>query len=124
MTVSPQLEKRLIDLGFVVLGGVVVWYITAKIGNKIDTVTKQATQPAAELISDLMAGFNGWEAVQLQPLLIRDSYLNPDYTLTPEASATLWKIEQYQPLMLQIFGHQGGVMAAKYRPLINQPIGK
>jgi len=126
MTVSPQLDKRLVDLGFVILGGVAVWYITAKLGgqvvNKINTVAAEATQPIGELISDLTARYNGWSPVELQPLMIRDFYLNDDYTLTADASATLWKIEQYYPLMLEMFGYQGGVMAEKYRPLINKPI--
>lgn len=122
MTVSPQLEKRLIDLGFVVVGGLTVWYLTQKIGTHLQKAASKATQPVGELLSDLTAGLNGWEAVELSPLMIRDSYLNDDYTLTPEASATLWKIDQYYPLMLKIFGYQGGTMNAKYHPLINVPI--
>lgn len=120
MTVSQQLNRRFVDLSFVVLGGVAVWYITQKLNN----VAAEATKAPAELISDLTAFFNGWEAVELQPLLIRDVYLNNDYTLTNEASATLWSIEQYQPLLGEIFGNQGGAMKDKYKPLINQPIGK
>ncbi len=126
---SPQLEKRLIDLGFVILGGVAVWYVTRNIGksigdgvSKVDGFFEKATKQDGELISYLTAKYNGWSPVELQPLMIRDFYLNDDYTLTPEASETLWKIEQYYPVMLEIFGHQGGVMAEKYRPLINQPI--
>ncbi|ELC0658521.1 hypothetical protein SD340_001118 [Vibrio fluvialis] len=122
MTVSPQLEKRLIDLGFVVLGGVAVWFLTQKLARQLDQVTAQATKPVGELMSDLTALYNGWSPVELQPLMIRDFYLNPDYTLTANASQTLWNIDQYYPLMQEIFGHPGGVMAEKYRPLINQPI--
>lgn len=117
-----HLDKRLVDLGFVVLGGVAVWYITQNLGRKLDTVTKAATQPAGQLISDLTAMYNGWSPVELAPLMIRDFYLNPDYSLTPDAAETLWKIDQYYPLMVEIFGHPGGVMAEKYRPLINKPI--
>lgn len=122
MMVSPQLEKRLIDLGFVILGGVTVWYLTQNLGKQLQKVTDTATKPVGELLSDLTAKYNGWSAVELQPLMIRDFYLNPDYSLTPDASSTLWKIEQYRPLMVEMFGHPGGVMAEKYRPLINLPI--
>lgn len=120
MTVLKHLDKRFVDLSFVVLGGVAVWFITQKLNN----IAHEATKAPAELISDLTAYFNGWEAVELQPLLIRDVYLNHDYTLTPEASATLWSIEQYQPLLVEIFGTPSGTMKDKYKPLINQPIGK
>lgn len=129
MMVSPQLEKRLIDLGFVVLGGVAVWFVTQRLGksigdkvDKVDDFFAAVTEQDGKLISYLAAKYNGWSPVELQPLMIRDSYLNPDYTLTPEADETLWKIEQYRPLMLEIFGYPGGVMAEKYRSLINKPI--
>ncbi|NOI13811.1 hypothetical protein F0252_07300 [Vibrio hepatarius] len=129
MMVSPQLEKRLIDLGFVILGGVAVWYVTRNLGKsigeqvgKVDDFFSTVTKHDGELISYLVAKYNGWSPVELQPLMIRDFYLNPDYSLTPDASSTLWKIEQYRPLMVEMFGHPGGVMAEKYRPLINLPI--
>ncbi|MCG9576414.1 hypothetical protein L1D14_09200 [Vibrio tubiashii] len=122
MTVSPQLEKRLIDLSFVVLGGVTVWYLTQNLGKQLQNVTNTATKPVGELISDLTAKYNGWSAVELQPLMIRDFYLNPDFTLTANAKDTLWNIEQYRPLMVEIFGTPDGTMSEKYRPLINKPI--
>jgi len=124
MTVLQQLDKRLVDLGFVVLGGVVVWAITQKMAGKVEKVAQAATQPVGELISDLAARYNGWSPVELQPLMIRDFYLTHDHRLTPEAEETLWKIDQYRPLMLEIFGYPQGVMAEKYRPLINQPISE
>lgn len=122
MTVSQQLDKRLVDLSFVVLGGVAVWYITQNWMNDFNKSTNQATESTGELLSDLTALYNGWSPVELSPLMIRDFYLTPDYTLTPDADATLWSIEQYRPLMAEIFGQPGGVMAEKYRPLINKPI--
>ncbi|MCZ8485388.1 hypothetical protein O9993_05125 [Vibrio lentus] len=71
MTVSPQLEKRLIDLGFVVVGGLTVWYLTQKIGIHLQkTASKKDTQPVGELLSDLTAGLNGWEAVELPPRFV------------------------------------------------------
>ncbi|MDC5840185.1 hypothetical protein OPW33_24255 [Vibrio europaeus] len=129
MTVSPQLEKRLIDLGFVILGGVAVWYVTRNLGKsigesvgKVDNFFEKVTKQDAELISFLTAKYNGWSAVELQPLMIRDFYLNPDFTLTANAKDTLWNIEQYRPLMVEIFGTPDGAMSEKYRPLINKPI--
>ncbi len=122
MTVSQQLDKRLVDVGFLVLAGVTVWFLTRNMANKLDQATEEATKPVGDLLSDLTAMYNGWSPVELQPLMIRDFYLNSDYTLTDEASNTLWKIDQYNPLMVEMFGYPGGVMAEKYRPLINQPI--
>lgn len=129
MTVSPQLEKRLIDLGFVILGGVAVWFVTRNLGKsigeqvgKVDDFFAAVTKQDGELISYLAAKYNGWSPVELQPLMIRDFYLNSDYTLTANAKDTLWNIEQYRPLMVEIFGTPDGAMSEQYRSLINKPI--
>ncbi|MFW7525315.1 hypothetical protein ACODM8_14430 [Vibrio ostreicida] len=122
MTVLQQLDKRMIDFGLVVLVGVSVWFTAQSLAKHLDKTTKTMTQPAGELISDLVAMYNGWSAVEIQPLMIRDFYLTPDYKLTPSADQTLWGIEQYRPLMVAMFGFPGGTMAEKYRSLINQPI--
>lgn len=129
MMVLPQLEKRLVDLGFVILGGVAVWYVTRNLGqsigdkvDKVDNFFEKVTKQDGELISYLAAKYNGWSPVELQPLMIRDFYLTPDYTLTNDAKDVLWNIEQYRPLLVEIFGTPDGAMSEKYRTLINQPI--
>ncbi|WP_406733441.1 hypothetical protein RJD39_04735 [Vibrio scophthalmi] len=128
MTVLNQLENRVIDLGFVVLGGVIVWYLTSNLRGAISTgindSVQHITDPLGELWAELEAKNNGWFPVELQPLEIRDHYLNADFTLTEEAAAVLWNAEQWRPMMLEIFGAPGLPMKEKYRPLINQRIEK
>lgn len=122
MQVSQPLNARLVDLGFVVLGGVIIWMLTQTIGSKIDTVTKQATKGAGQALSDFFAAFNGWEPVTLKPLMIRDFYLTADKRLTPDAEKTLWKIDQYRPMLIELFGVQGGALKPQYHDLTNVEI--
>lgn len=124
MQALPQLNARLVDLGFVVLGGVLVYLATRQISQKLDNAANAATKGAGQALSDLMAKFNGWEPVTLQPLLVRDSYLTDDYRLTPEADYTLWKIEDYQPYLAELFGVRGEPLKPEYRALINVEITK
>lgn len=118
MTVSQGLNARLIDLGFVVLGGVAVWLATQYLAGKAD----KALQPIGSLMSDITAGLNGWEAVELAPLLIRESYLTFDYRLNDDAEAVLWGVPQYHPYLVRLFGERGAPMKPKYHQLIGVPI--
>ncbi|MDF2185465.1 hypothetical protein O1O06_11895 [Grimontia hollisae] len=126
MPLSPALNRRLVDLGFVVLGGVAVWFVTRQLARKVadsvnDTV-RDATAPAGSLLADITQWYHGSFDVELRPLMIRDFYLTDDYRLTPLAEETLWNWEPWHPALKQLFGGRGGVMLAKYRPLINQEI--
>ncbi|MBF4232437.1 hypothetical protein, partial [Vibrio anguillarum] len=112
----------LVDLGFVVLGGVIIWMLTQTISSKIDTVTKQATKGAGQALSDFFAAYHGWEPVTLKPLMIRDFYLTADKRLTPDAEKTLWKIDQYRPMLIELFGVQGGALKPQYHDLTNVEI--
>lgn len=118
MMVSQGLNARLIDLGFVVLGGVAVWLATQYLASKADKVL----QPVGSLMSDITAGLNGWEAVELSPLLIQQSYLTSDYRLNDDAESVLWGVEQYQPYLVRLFGERGAPLKSKYYPLIGVPI--
>lgn len=89
-----------------------------------DTAAQKATEGAGQALSDLTAALNGWSPVELVPLMIRDFYLNDDYTLTADARETLWKISDYQPLLIEIFGNRYAPMKAQYRSLINVEITK
>ncbi|NAW57757.1 MULTISPECIES: hypothetical protein [unclassified Vibrio] len=122
MKVSPQLERRLVDMAVLIMAGVGVWYVTRQAAIKLDKAAQQATEPVGKLISDLLAKFNGWEPVTLQPLLIRDFYLTSDHRLTPQAQQTLWSVDDYKPLLVELFTSQGGQLKEKYRPLINVEI--
>ncbi|NGZ66316.1 hypothetical protein G6Z92_04855 [Vibrio aestuarianus subsp. cardii] len=122
MQVSQPLNARLVDLGFVVIGGVIIWMITQSIAGKIDTATKQATKGAGQALSDFFAAYNGWEPITLKPLMIRDFYLTADKKLTPDAESTLWKISEYRPLLFELFGYQGGALKPQYYDLTNVEI--
>ncbi|ELL4666612.1 hypothetical protein Q5V23_000388 [Vibrio fluvialis] len=122
MQASPQLNARLFDLGLMVLAGVIVWQITNSMASKLNDVTKRATEDAGQVLSDFMARFNGWEPVMLQPLMIRDFYLTPEKKLTPDAEATLWKIDEYRPYLIELFGTKGGALKPQYYGLINVEI--
>ncbi|AIU66860.1 hypothetical protein ABF162_07445 [Vibrio coralliilyticus] len=124
MQASPQLNRRLVDLGFVVLGGVLVWLATRQIAKSFDNAANKATAGAGQALSDLFAKFNGWEPVTLQPLMIRDFYLTSDKRLTQQAESTLWKIDDYKPLLSELFGTQGGQLKPQYQSLINVEITK
>ncbi len=81
-----------------------------------------ATKGDAEVLSYFFARFNGWEPVQLKPLLIRDFYLTEDMKLTPDAEQTLWKIDEYRPFLVELFGTKGGALKPQYYGLINVEI--
>ncbi|WP_406733483.1 hypothetical protein RJD39_04875 [Vibrio scophthalmi] len=125
MTVlEQQLSKRAVDLSVFILAGVTVWYVTRQLTTQLEKNVTVVTDPLGELWSEISAKNNGWFPVELQPLEIRDHYLNADYTLTPEAERVLWSSDQWQPMMIEIFGAPGGVMKEKYRPLLNQRLEK
>lgn len=122
MQVSQPLNGRLVDLGLVVIVATLVWLGSKSLVSKIDTVTKQATKGAGQALSDFFAAYHGWEPVTLKPLMIRDFYLTADKRLTPDAEKTLWKIDQYRPMLIELFGVQGGALKPKYHDLTNVEI--
>ncbi|WP_425628544.1 hypothetical protein [Vibrio neptunius] len=124
MQALPRLNSRKLDLGFVVIVGTLVYLGIRHLSQTLDTTTKAMTKPAGEALSNLFAKFNGWEPVTLQPLMIRDFYLTSDMRLTPQAEATLWKIDDYKPLLSELFGMQGGQLKPQYKSLINVEITK
>lgn len=121
---EQQLSKRFVDLSVFILAGVTVWYLTRQLTTDLGEKVTVVTDPLGELWAEIDGRFNGWEPVELQPLEIRDHYLNPDYTLTDEAERVLWNADQWRPMMVEIFGAPGGVMKEKYRPLLNQRLEK
>lgn len=124
MQALPQLNTRWVELGLITLGVVFAWKMTNRAVSAVDNAVNEATKPVANVLSDFMARFNGWEPVELTPLRIRPFYLNDDMTLTADAEKTLWKIEQYYPFMLELFGGRGQPLKAKYYDLIDIPLTK
>lgn len=124
MQALPQLKlnSRMMDLGLTVIVGVIIWQGLTAITRKLDDATKRATEDAGQALSDFMARFNGWEPVTLQPLMIRDFYLTSEKKLTPDAEATLWKIDEYRPYLIELFGTKGGALKPQYYGLINVEI--
>ncbi|EKF9475848.1 hypothetical protein O1C08_001358 [Vibrio cholerae] len=88
----------------------------------VDKWAAAATADAGTALSNFFARFNGWEPVQLKPLLIRDFYLTEDMKLTPDAEQTLWKIDEYRPFLVELFGTKGGALKPQYYGLINVEI--
>lgn len=97
------------------------WKIRAAV-EAVDKWSEEATADAGTALSDFLATFNGWEPVQLKPLLIRDFYLTDDMKLTPDAEQTLWKIDEYRPFLVELFGTKGGALKPQYYGLINVEI--
>jgi hypothetical protein len=114
------------QLNIIVLGSVALIALAAfgRAYRSVDEYVEEITQPAGQALSDLFAKFNGWEPVTLQPLLIRDFYLTSDYRLTPDAQKTLWKIDEYKPLLVELFGSPEGQLKPQYHKLINVEITK
>lgn len=107
----------------VVFGSVLaVYLLRVRLSDALNDYARENTQTAGQALSDFMAKFNGWEPVELAPLMIRDFYLTGDKRLTPQAEQTLWAITDYQPYLKELFGKQGGQLKPKYEPLINVAI--
>lgn len=124
MQALPQLNSRKVDVGVVVIVGILVYLGIRQVSQTLDRTTKAMTKPAGEALSDLFARLNGWEPVTLQPLMIRDFYLTSDYRLTADAERTLWKIDDYRPFLIELFGGQGAALKPQYHSLINVEITK
>ncbi|MGF1740148.1 hypothetical protein L4C34_03515 [Vibrio profundum] len=118
--------RPLQQLNMLIIGGaaLVAFAVLNKAYRAADEFAAEATQPAGQVLSDLFAKFNGWEPVELAPLMIRDFYLTDKYKLTDDAYRVLWKVEQYRPLLIELFGGGRGPLKPKYRPLINVEITK
>ncbi|ELK8601430.1 hypothetical protein RV072_002214 [Vibrio vulnificus] len=101
---------------------VAVWAMRGNVTTSIDKWTADNTQTAGKVLSDFLAKFNGWEPVELAPLMIRDFYLDDEKRLTPEADFTLWKVAQYQPYLKELFGKRGGQLKPQYHALVNVAI--
>ncbi|WP_232314356.1 hypothetical protein [Grimontia marina] len=103
-----------------------MWYLTRKLAGKAVSAVNDAVSDATAPAGSLLAEFTQWQSgsyeVELRPLMIRDFYLTSEYRLTPEAEATLWNWEPWQPALTKLFGERGGAMLPRYRPLINQEI--
>jgi len=122
-------ESKQFNLIFIGLGvGLALLYMAKQAANatvkKMDEWAKDSTQGLGEAFSELSARLNGWEPVELTPLQIKDAYLKDDFTLTNDARKVLWSIDQYRPVMIELFGNEFLPMKAKYRALINVPITK
>lgn len=122
MTALKGLDARLVDLGYMVLGGVAVWWVTSRLAAKVNQSVDVVTKPIGSLLSDVTAGLNGWQAVELAPLLVRAEYLTADYRLNDDAESVLWGIPQYQPYLERLFGGRGAPLKPKYYQLIDVPI--
>lgn len=124
MQLSKQLDLVVIGLGV----GLVLLYTAKQAATQtakaLDDWSQESTQGAGQALSDLFARVNGWEPVELTPLLIRDFYLKDDFTLTDEARRVLWSIDQYKPLLIELFGTEYSPLKAQYRALINVNITK
>lgn len=120
MQALPPLNARFVDLGFMVLGGVLVYLATRQLGNVLDQTAKQATQDAGQALAELTQWWNGSHDVEFTPIVYRSHYFNADYTLTDEARAVLWKVPQYQEQLTQVFGGPESPMKPEYRSLIVQ----
>ena len=71
--------------------------------------------------SDMAAAANGWEPVELSPLVLTDEmFVRGSYELTPDASRVLWGIEQYRPVMVRAF--DGDTLRPEYRAFIGVPL--
>ncbi|EGR2797596.1 hypothetical protein DU976_17245 [Vibrio navarrensis] len=111
-------------LGWLAVGVVAVVMLRRKMAASLNEWAADNTQSAGQALSDLFARLNGWEPVELAPLMIRDFYLDKDNRLTPDADFTLWKVPQYQPLLNELFGKRGGQLKPQYHALINVEITK
>ena len=115
MRALQQPNQLLIGVGI----GLVLFAWFSHKANHLDRWSAANTKGIGEALSTLFARFNGWEPVTLKPLMIRDFYLTSDHRLTPEAKVTLGKIEEYQPLLTELFTSRDGQLKAHYRALIN-----
>lgn len=122
MQALPSLNARAIEMGLVALIIFVAWNATQTVASKVNAAVNDMTKPAANVLSDFLARFNGWEPVTLAPLMIRDFYLTADKRLTAEAEQVLWKIDDYYPFLVELFGVRGGALKPQYYELINVEI--
>ncbi|GAB1620626.1 hypothetical protein AAOGI_06760 [Agarivorans albus] len=100
-----------------VLAVIAVYYL-----KKADKFVDKATEPAGELLSDLWAAALGRSGIELQPLMIRDTYLDDNFKLTREAADTLYSIQAYKPLLDEVFDAYG-VLKPEYRNKLNVRLG-
>lgn len=122
MQALPSLNARTIEMGIVALIIFMAWNATRTVASKVDAAVNDMTKPVANVLSDFLARFNGWEPVTLAPLMIRDFYLTADKKLTAEAEQVLWKIDDYYPYLVELFGERGGALKPQYYGLINVEI--
>lgn len=117
MMVLQRLEDKLIDTAFVVLGGLMVWYIT---GRLTASAIAPVTAEAGEALARLTQALNGSYDVEFTPIVFRSHYFKSDYTLTDEADRVLWQSPQNHAQLIEVFGVRGAPMKAEYRALIKQ----
>jgi hypothetical protein len=119
--VLPPLNKRFDPwLGLAVLAA--VWWVARSAVQGVNSSVSAATQGAGEALSYLSASLNGWADIEMTPLMIRNFYLNDDYTLTDDARAVLWNVAEYRPLLIELFGNRYQPLKVRYRSLINVEI--
>ncbi|RQW61037.1 hypothetical protein [Vibrio viridaestus] len=124
---APKFNVPNVDMNKIALYlgvGMLAYLGVRSLLDSANQVAAEATKGAGEALSYLTASLNGWEPIEFAPLMIRDFYLNSDYTLTVDARDTLWKIDQYKPLLIELFGNRYAPMKQQYRSLINVEITK